>query len=478
MLQIVVLTILARLVTPAEFGVVAAAQVVVSFVNIFQQLGVGPALVQREVLSDQHQRVAFTLTCVLGVVLTLTLWATAPLIAEFFRLEGLPPVLRMISLVFVFQSVAVVSASLLQRELAFRKLATVDVLSYGIGYGLVGTVAAWSGLGVWALVAAILAQSAIRSVLLLAARRHPARPSTNRQAAADLLRFGSGFTVGRVFNHLALQGDNLVVGRWLGPTALGLYGRAYQLMASPATVIGTALDKVLFPAMSRIQNDAARLGRSYLRGVGVVAMVMLPTSGFVFVMAPELVALLLGTQWGDVVAPLRVFALGMLLRTGYKLSDSVARAKGAVFNRAWRQAVYAVAVFLGSWLGQELAGVTGVAAGVLAALALNYVMMAQLGLRLAGLSLASFLSAHLRAVPFAALTLGATLGAKAIARGTGLQDWSTLALAVLLASGIGLGALLTRPRMFLGDDALWLAQVVGRFLPANLVQRFEGAKAR
>src|SRR5690606_22121476 len=125
-----------------------------------------------------------------------------------------------------------------------------------------------------------------------------------------------------------------------------------------------------------------------------------------------------------------------------------------------------------------LAGVTGVAAGVLAALALNYVMMAQLGLRLAALPPASFLAAHLRAVPFAALTLGATLGAKAIARSMGLHDWSALALAVVLASGAALCALLTWPRLFLGADAPWLAQVVGRFLPSNIVQRFEGAKAR
>lgn len=476
-MQVAVLSVLARLVTPAEFGVVAAAQVVVSFAAIFQQVGVGPALVQRAALTDQHQRVAFTFTCALGIALTLVMWISAPAVAGFFRLDTLPSVLRAISSLFVLQSVAVVAGSLLQRDLAFRRLAGIDVVSYGVGYGVVGTVAAGFGLGVWALVSAALAQAALKSGLLLTSRRHPMRPSLDRRAAVELLRFGSGFTLGRVFNQLALQGDNLVVGRWLGPTALGMYGRAYQLMATPATVTGTAIDKVLFPAMAQVQDDAAKLGRAYARGVGIVALVMVPASVFVFVMAPEIVTVLLGTQWGDVVAPLRIFALGMMLRTGYKLSDSLARAKGAVFRRAWRQAAYAAGVLVGAWIGQG-AGVPGVAVGVLAALLLNYVLMAHLGLRLTGLPLTSFLAAHARAVPLAVVTLAATEVARLLTRHAGLADWSTLVVVIVFVTSVCAVALVSLPRLFLGIDGRWLLSVAWRQLPAGLVHRFAGARTR
>src|SRR4051794_5204541 len=151
-LKIGVLVVLTRLLSPADFGVVAAALVVVDFSFNFSQLGLGPALVQRAKLEPRHLSTAFFASTGLGLLVGGALWLTAPLIAQFFRMEHLVPVVRVLALSFPIAGVGIVSDSLLSRELRFRVIANRDVFAYALGYGLVGIVLAVLGWGVWALV--------------------------------------------------------------------------------------------------------------------------------------------------------------------------------------------------------------------------------------------------------------------------------------------------------------------------------------
>jgi O-antigen/teichoic acid export membrane protein len=462
--QLLVVIVLARLVSPIAFGMVAAALLVVGFSSIFSQLGVGPAIVQRLTLTSQHVRIAFTMSVLLSLALTTLLWASAPLIAAFFRMDGLTPVLRALSLVFVCQGLATVADSLAQRELQFRWLASIDVASYALGFALVGVGLALAGWGIWALVAAHVAQSSVRTSMLLFAQPHPKRLLLRKAEIAELMYFGGGFTLARVGNYLAGQGDNLVVGRWLGPQALGLYSHAYQFMVAPAVLIGQVLDKVLFPTMARIQLEPQRLAKAYHRGITLIALVILPFSAILYVLAPELILVLLGPAWAGAAVPFRVLALGMLFRTSYKLSDSVARAAGAVYRRAWRQACYAVAVLLGSWLGQSW-GLGGVALGVLAAIALNFVLMAQLSLSLIGMPWRTFWAAHLPALPLSVACGGSVWLLAILLR---RLDWP--ALAIVSCSGVSALALSATlcacaPALFLGSEGAWLRRTVWALLP-------------
>src|SRR2546430_5616533 len=233
------------------------------------------------------------------------------------------------------------------------------------------------------------------SILVVA---HPPRFTIrpDRKAFAELMYYGSGFTVSKVANYLALQLDNVIVGRWLGVVALGFYGRAYELMAAAPALLGEPVDKVLFPAMAARQGDMRSLSSAYRRGVAAMALITLPLSALLVVLAPEAVPVLLGPKWTPVIVPFQILTLGIFLRTSYRISDVVARATGAVYRRAWRQATYMLCVVAGAWFGRHW-GIAGVALGVLGALAVNYVLMAHLGLRLAGLSWHRFWEAHLHA---------------------------------------------------------------------------------
>jgi O-antigen/teichoic acid export membrane protein len=465
--SVLVLVVLARLISPADFGVVSAAMIVIAFSAIFAQLGLGPALVQRPELEPRHLRTAFAASVYFGLLLGGIVWVTAPLVADFFRMASLVPVLRALAWSFPLKSLGVVSESMMQRELQFRWLAIRDFASNAVGFGLVGPVLAVAGWGVWALVFAQLAFVGSNTVMLLVGRPPVIGVWPERRAFQELAYFGGGFTVARVANFLALQGDNLVVGRWLGPAALGIYGRAYQLMAGPAASIGDVLDTVLFPAMASVQDEVQRLAQAYRKGISFIALVVLPASVLVFGLAPELVSLLLGPQWTDVVLPLQILTAGMLFRTSYKVSDSICRATGVVYRRAWRQAIYASLVVGGSWVGQHW-GVPGVAAGVLLAVTVNFLIMAQLSLAVSGMSWGALIRAHVPALMLSAAGAVALWGVLIPLRQAQVSPVVRLVVAGGTALGVGLALTWAAPKVFVGEDGLWMIQNLRRYLPKRL----------
>ena len=213
----------------------------------------------------------------------------------------------------------------------------------------------------------------------------------------DLLTFGGGFTLARIFNFTALQGDNFVVGRFLGVDALGLYSRAYQLMTLPATCFAQVLDKVMFPAMAEIQTEKGRLRKVYLRGVEITSMIALPTSVLMFLAAPEIIGTLFGSKWLDAVPVLQILAFGVLFRTAYKVSDSLSRSLGAVYRRAWRQGIYASMVVAGTILG-SIWGLSGIGVAVVLSVFINYLLMAHLSLKLLQVSWMTFVYSHFPSV--------------------------------------------------------------------------------
>ena len=451
--QVAVLALLARLLLPEQFGLVGAALVVIGLSDIFSQLGVGPAIVQRRQLEEGHVRAGFALSLAFGTLLAACVWLAAPRVADFFRMPELAPILRVLAVIFPLRSLSVVAESLAQRDLRFRALAGVGLGAYLIGFAGFAITAAVLGAGVWALVGAHLAQALVRSTGLLAIRPHPAWPRFGRRHATDLLFFGGGITATRLCNYLAVQGDNLVVGRFLGADALGLYGRAYQLIVVPANAFEQVASQVLFPAMAEIQAEPERLAAAYRRAVGLTALVVVPASAALFVAAPEIVHLLLGPDWRGVITPLRILTLGMFFRTGYKLADVLAFSQGAVYDLAWRKAVYAALVIGGAWLAQPL-GIAGVALAVVVALMAIYVLSAQLNLRLVRLDWRSFLAAHTPALVLGGIVWAvATLSAAA----TRHYDWPAPAVLAAIASVTALTLLVfLRIAPELARDVVWL----------------------
>ncbi len=453
--QLVLLRVLNGYMSKAEYGVVTAALIVIGFGRIFTMSGVGPAIVQRPDVERRHIETGFLVSMMMGAAGVVTLSLLAPFVGGFFHSDQLVSVIRVISLTFIIQAGGIVGEGLLQRDLQFRKLAIAEVISY-VGFTIVGISAAIGGAGIWSLVAANMAQAAIKMVLVLLAARHPMSWHFDRRAGRDLARFASGFTLAKICNYAAINGDNTVIGHTMNKESLAVYGRAYQLLAMPAMLFGQVVDRVLFPVMARLQDDVPKLARTYRRGVAAIATVTGPGGALIMVLAPEIIRTLAGDHWEAAINPLRAFALGLTLRTGYKISDSLARSSGTVFKRAKRQFIYAVLVIVGAYVG-HFWGLTASALGVLFALLVNYLMMADLSLKTTGLGWMSFMAAHRRGV-----LLGAMTGGVGSLIAVPLRHAGVHYLLIILATGIGVAAmfalLIVISRDLVLGDVEWLLQ--------------------
>ena len=460
---VAVLAVLARLLSPLDFGSVASGLLIINLSSILTQGLVGAALVQHPKLEPAHVRTAFSVAVLGSLLFCAGLWWLAPDVAALLHAPALIPVVRALAWMLPVQGVGSVAEALLRRDLDFRTVASIRMISYTIGYGAVGIVVAASGGGLWALVAANASQVCVNTALLLRRRTHTLRLAFHRGALRELLSFSGGFMLGRIGNYAAVNGDYLVVVKALGVAALGLYERAYDLMAKPATFVGQVLDDVLFPVMAQIQSERHRVAAAYRRCVAAVALVSLPLTAFVLILAPEIVQALLGPRWGEVTVPFRILAVGTLFRTSYKISDSLTRALGAVYRRAWRQWTYAACVIGGGSVGQRW-GLAGVAWAVLLALLANFLLTAHLGTRLVAMSWPDYLRAHAPGLKASVVVaLPAFLGATAARTVFEFPAVGVLGVAVTAVAIVVVPLLLTSPTWLLGGDGRWLMDRVTQF---------------
>jgi PST family polysaccharide transporter len=463
LLRVGILAIMARLLTHEDFGLANLALTIVGFAGFLSQLGLDRALIQRPELTDAHLRTASTIFTLTGIVLAALIFALAPQIASFFRNEALTPIVRVVAIAFPLQGIVIVPAALLERELEFRRVASIGVITYIIGYAVVGIGLALMGFGVWALIAAGLVQGVLLAIWLIAVQPFPKRPLLDGQAFRDLVHYGGGHTMARLLYQTGGQADNIIVGRSLSVEALGVYGRAYQLLVAPADFASSVVNKVLFPSLAKVQNDRTLLARTHRRGTATIALAYLPLSAMLIVLAPELVLVLLGPQWQDAVLPFQILATGMLFRAD-KINHAVVNATGAVYQRAWREGIFALMVIVGSLIGVRW-GLAGVAAGVLIALATNFALLANLALSVSGLSVRQYLACFVPASRVAAVTIVVVwLVASA------LRVWLSSALLILVGAGLmgGVSALLLTlllPKIFLGQEGMWTLNALLKILP-------------
>lgn len=328
LLALVIFIILTRLLEPADFGLVALAEVFVALGQLFADQGLGDAVIQRRVLTRLQLDTAFWAAMVTGALLTAAGFLLAGPVSQLVREPRLEPILQALSLIFVLVALSSIQMGLLRREMDFRGLAIRKLFAFGIG-GVVGIVMAFQNFGAWSLVGQQLATAGASVVLLWAVS--PWRPSLHFSRVDFRSLFSFGFNVvGTDFlGFLSRNMDNLLVGVFLGPTALGFYAVAYRLLDSSQQLLLAAARRLVFPAFSRLQHDADRLRRAYLRLSRVSSMLTLPGYIGLALVAPEAIVAIFGQKWAPAgIAASVLFLIGPVL--------TVQAFSGAAWNAAGR----------------------------------------------------------------------------------------------------------------------------------------------
>lgn len=377
--QLVTLVILSRLIEPADFGVLASCSVVISFANIFVDAGVAPAIVQRKKISSVFVTNGLILSILFGVAIYALVFLMAPLFASVFDDGRIASVLRVQSLTFLLLSFCLPAKALLERDLCFVKISRVELLR-SVCVAAIAVTFALHGEGLWSVVYAHLGGSLIYALLISAQRRYPIRLEYSIRDLKALVEFGGGLTLTRFFNHLSQSADLFLVGSVLGVDLLGYYERALKMVRMPALLLGQVMDRVSFPLFARYQEHS-NLKIGFSRAVTIGYLVQFPACACIWILAPEIVRLLLGDGWDAVIPVMRILVLCLPFRIMIRLTDALVRAKGAVYRSALRKACYAIAVVVFCGIG-TLWGIGGVAYGALSALIVNYVLMSLLSVKL------------------------------------------------------------------------------------------------
>ena len=457
----VVTAVLARLLPPSDFGIVGAALVVVEIVAQIVGASATPALVQRPSVSRAHLSSAFWFSAGLSFTLFGMVWAVAPAAASFFEMPPLAQVLPALALLFVFDGLSAASRARQLRALAFREVVVIRAVADVIGLGAVSVGLALSGFGLWALVGGRVAQSALRALGYVIRFPHPLRGATP-EALRDLLGFSGGVMLQGALNSLARQGDALVVGRALGASALGLYNRSYQMMALPASFLAGSFSGVLFPILSQTQDQTASLRATLYRTTALLALFLMPLAIAAAVLAPEVVFVALGPDWGGAVMPLRILAGGMFFRAAYKTGMTILEARGKIYKAAMLQGAYALMVLTGALLGWRY-GLNGVSAGVVGAVVLFFVLSAVVAVRETEGTLWPLLRG---AAPGALIAVVGGLLAHAVAvplRGAEMAPFITLVAGAAVIGGVWLVALAFAPGL-IGRHGRWLRDAATGYL--------------
>jgi O-antigen/teichoic acid export membrane protein len=307
-----VAVLLARLLTPEQFGVAAIVLVFASLVLVFSDLALGAALVQAKTLTEADRSTAFWTTIAAGVVFCIAGVLLSGPIASLFGEPTVKPLCMALSGSFLITSIAVTHQSLLVREMEFRRLETQTMVSVLIG-GAVGVAVALAGKGSWAIIAQQLGTAVAASILLWVLS--PWRPRFTFSTAS--LRQMSAFSLPLVGHRLLFyvhrNADNLLVARFVGTAALGSYQLAYNLMLVPMSRIGGPLQRVFAPAFARLQDDPERIAETWARLTRMVASIAIPSLMGLVVVAPDFVSVVLGHEWAQVAPIVQLLAwVGMI----------------------------------------------------------------------------------------------------------------------------------------------------------------------
>ncbi len=311
MLQLVFMAVMARLLEPADFGLVAIANVALRFYSYFAQMGVTPALIQKETVGDGDVRAALALSLGVSAFFFLLALLTADLVEHYFEIKSLASVMRVLALNFIISGFSAVPLGLIRRNNAFKALAVIEIISYVMGYGVVGLGAAFYGAGVWSLVAAFLSQTLLSAILGYSVIRHPLALKHTKEQRNHLIGYGGRYSVIGFIEFLTSNIDSLVVGKLMGATVAGYYNRSLLLANLPVQNPTKVLTQVLFPIMSSMSNNHDKQSNSLQLSTLLVGSYAFAVGLGISVAAPDIVLVLLGNKWLESIPLLQILAISV-----------------------------------------------------------------------------------------------------------------------------------------------------------------------
>jgi O-antigen/teichoic acid export membrane protein len=432
--RIVVGIALARLLSPHDYGVAGMVLVFASLVLVFSDLAFGAALVQRKVLTEADRSTVFWTSVAAGLGFTLIGVALSWPIADFFGEPEVQPLFAALSLSFVVASIGTTQTSLLTRAMSFRALEMRTMLSGLIG-AAVGLTLAFAGAGAWAIIAQQLTIVAVGTVIIWAAT--PWRPHFvfSLESLRSLGGFSGNVLGQRLTFYVHRNADNLLIGRFLGASALGVYALAYNVMLQPISRIAGPVQEVLYPAFSRMQHDRQAMADAWVRATRLVGSLTIPALCGLVVVAPDFVNVVLGSRWSEAIPVIQVLSWVGLLQSLQSLNGDMLQALDRT-TLLFRYSLFFFAAHMTAFACGIPFGVLGVAVAYAISSTIVEPVYACLTARALGISVWRFVGGLFGVVQAAAVMAIVVLGARVGLEQLGVPAFVRLVVCILLGFAV------------------------------------------
>mgnify|MGYP006290697977 CR=1 FL=1 len=324
------LLILARLLSPQDFGVIGIAFMLLNILGRLSQIGFQHALIQKKGRIEHYLDSAWTILIIRGFIVCAILYIFAPMFAGFFNETRAKPVIQVMGIGFLLGSVKNIGVVFFKRDLQFHKQFIFRFSGLVTDF-MVALILAIIFRNVWALVFGFIAGNLVMSIISYYLNDYRPCPTMNLSKGKDLFLFGRWILLTQVFDFLIIRGDHVFVGKVLGATALGFYLMAYRLSTLPATEIYNIISQVLFPTYSKLQDDIPRLGEAFLKVIKISAFFVFPMSALIFILSPDFVRLILKEKWMPMVPAMQILVFWGLFR---------ALSPGPIFQSVGKPAIH------------------------------------------------------------------------------------------------------------------------------------------
>ena len=322
LMSFIVFLVLARLLDPESFGLVAMATVAVAFFRIFKEFGFGAAVIQRENLESGHLDTAFWTDILVNVVMMTITLLSAKWISNLYNEPRLEVIIQVLSLLFLLAALSQVQASILRRNLEFKVLAIRTLIAEVIG-GVTGIACAIYGLGVWSLVARQLTAAIIGTFILWVLSDWRPGLKVSKRYFNDLFGFSANMFAANIVNFFGSRSDAFLIGYVLGPVSLGYYTIAQRFILLLTKFLGGAVNKVAWPAFARLQDNPEKIRHGFYSASKLLALVVMPIFLGIYSVAEELVPLMFGSQWVQSIPILKILVFVGIIHSMNKMYDSI-----------------------------------------------------------------------------------------------------------------------------------------------------------
>lgn len=339
--------VLARILLPEDFGIVTIGLFVIGGFSLLQGFGINTSLIQKKHNVEEAANTAFFLVLLIGTFLFALAFLTSGITARFLNNPEAASIIKVLSLSFIIVSFELVPSAILTRELKFARRFIAEVVST-IVFAVVSITMSFYGGGYWSLIYGHLSSLVVNALFMWYLCNFKPSFNFNRKAAWELLSYGKFIASSAVISFLITQCDNLVVGKFLGLSALGFYSMAYMISNLPSVNISLVVSGAMYPVFSRLQENSEKLKQTFIKSLKAIMIVVLPISSGMISLSDELIRLLLGEKWMPMSWALRVLSIFVIFRSVQNLTglmlQAIGEAKAELSNAVFEACFMAVAI--------------------------------------------------------------------------------------------------------------------------------------